>query len=147
MRLFSGGLGVALGLTMMIGFKIISTYSEQEITRRVEVASAAGAFNDIALVNELAIAAAQVEVPQRIDEITTLVKTFATGLTFTYVYELDPPLEVLDFDFRLTVTGAACNDAEVLASIDAGVTLHYSYLRKDRSEIGSFDVNKQACGR
>lgn len=146
-RIFSGGLGVVFGFVMIFAVKLVDAYAAEQITQRLESAKEAGLFDGISLERDLANAVKQVVVPLAVDKVTTLVKIMAEGKPFTYVYEVDPPLEAVSFDVRVGIAKAACGQTStLLPAINAGATFRYTYLRKDQTEIGSVDVTKQTCG-
>ncbi len=145
--LLTGGLGVLSGFVLLGAGIGLSTYAQVDGMRRVEAAAAAGVFNEAMLDRTLATMAAEVQGPQVVDETTTLLRVEAQGSELRYIYEVDPPADVLPVDMRSGLLQQNCDYHGLTAVIDAGAVVKHIYLRKDGSEIGVIEVTRQACGR
>lgn len=145
--LFSRGLGVISGFVFLIAGIALSAYAQEDGARRIQAASAAGAFNAAALDRILTTIAAEVQTPVRIDEVTTLQSLEANGTELRYVYEVDRPEDFLSASFRTEVLQGNCNYDGLAGVIDAGAVVTHLYLRKGGEEIGTIEVSRQLCGR
>jgi len=145
--LLTGGLGVVSGFVLLAVGIGLSSYAQVEGMRRVEVAAADGVFNEVMLDRTLAAMAAEVQTPLVVDETTTLLRMETQGAELRYVYEVDPPADILPADMRIGLLQQNCTYDGMTGVIDAGAMIKHVYLRKDGSEIGVIQVTRQACGR
>ncbi len=145
--LLTGGMGVLSGFVLLGAGIGLSIYAQIDGMRRVEAAAAAGVFNEAMLDRTLATMAAEVQGPQVVDETTTLLRVETQGPELRYVYEVDPPADLLPANMRMGLIQQNCAYDGLTAVIDAGAVVEHVYLRKDGSEIGVIEVTRQACGR
>lgn len=145
--LLTGGIGVLSGFVLLGAGIGLSAYAQVEGMKRVEVAAAAGVFNEAMLDRTLATMAAEVETPLVVDETTALVRMEAQGPELRYIYEVDPPADFLPADMRIGLLQQNCAYEGLTGVIDAGAVIKHVYLRKDGGEIGVVEVTRQACGR
>lgn len=145
--LLTGGLGVLSGFVLLGAGISLSTYAQVDGMRRVEEAAAAGVFNEAMLDRTLATMAAEVQMPMVVDETTTMISMQSDGSELRLVYMVDPPIDFLPADVRLSTTQKNCSLEGLSGVIDAGAVIKHVYARKDGTEIGVVEVTKAACGR
>jgi hypothetical protein len=145
--LLTGGIGVLSGFVLLGAGIALSAQAQIEGTKRVEVAAAAGVFNEPILARTLVRMAAEVKTPLVVDETTSLVRMEARGTELRYIYEVDLPADSLPADMRSGVLQHNCAYEGLTEVIDSGAVIKHVYLRKDGSEIGVVEVNRKACSR
>lgn len=91
------------------------------------------------------------ELPNAIDDVTTLDKIDFDGTTVTFGYRLDisdynaSERKELETVMRNEHTKLACAEAEVMQGINKGFDYQYSYYDLDDIKVASFDVTKDIC--
>ena len=145
--LLTGGLGVLSGFVLLGAGIGLSSYAQVEGLKRVEEAAAEGVFDEALLDRTIATMAAEVDTPLVVDETTPLVRMEAEGVELRYVYEVDPPADLLPTDMRVGLLQQNCTYEGLAGVINAGAIIRHVYLRKDGGEIGVVEVTRQACGR
>lgn len=91
------------------------------------------------------------ELPNAIDDVTTLDKIDFDGTTVTFGYRLDisdynaSERKKIETAMRNEHTKLACAEAEVMQGINKGFDYQYSYYDLDDSKVASFDVTKDIC--
>lgn len=83
---------------------------------------------------------------QKIDDVTTLLRTEADGKVLQYVYELSSSASEIPYSFGGTLIKKNCNDSTMATLLKNGATIKYKYLKPDGSEIGTVIVTRQLCG-
>jgi hypothetical protein len=143
--LLSGGMGVFLGLLGTGAGRALDTYTNEESTRRIAAADAAGVLDIVMLERSLGLNAAEVVLPMVVDEVTTLIKLEAEGKSLRYTYQLDQSVAELPYGFRNDMAQSVCTDSDLNRLIAAGAQLTFTYIAADQAELATVTVMQNDC--
>jgi hypothetical protein len=95
---------------------------------------------------ENALKSMTTQIPQKIDEVTTLLRVEADRNVLQYVYELSSSVNEIPYSFGGELIGDNCKNSVIIPLLKKGATIKHIYLRPDGSEIGTVHVTPQLCG-
>jgi hypothetical protein len=86
------------------------------------------------------------QTPQKIDDVTTLLRIEADRNVLQYVYELSSSANEIPYSFGGQLIGKNCKNNTVIPLLRNGATVKHLYLKPDGTEIGTVIVTRQICG-
>lgn len=150
--LLSGGVGVTVGIMMGAASMVLSSSFQMQADGMVENADAE--VNIPFLIQsqgleetlKIIAAAAEIQLPIVIDEVTTLTSTVADGnrLLHTFVVAIDDV--TLNDQHRSTIEQYVCADEMMISLLRNGATIEEVFIKADGSAIGSIVVTQDECG-
>lgn len=152
--LLTGGLGVLTGFILFGVGIALSAFVKVEGERMAAEAQSDPAMQQAGidmmlrvqgLEQTLAMMAAEVP-PQRVDEVTALLRVSSEGTTLRYQYEVTSGAAVLPMSLRVGLVQHNCTNEAMRLLIQGGATIQHVYVSPDGREIGTVDVTRSLCG-
>lgn len=149
--ILTGGLGVLSGFAMVIAAVVLTGMITKRISEdssmelQLQAASTDLLIRNNGLGATLAQLAAEVTVPQKIDEVTTLRKIEADATSIRYLYIVDGLDRLLDGFERNLIQSMCANDA-MRPILVAGGVVEQAYYKADGRELGTVRITSRSCG-
>lgn len=150
--ILTGGLGVLSGFAMVIAAVVLTGV----LTKRMAEDSNMGlklqaASTDLLIRNNglgatLAQLAAEVTVPQKIDEVTTLRRIETDATSLRYLYIVDGLDRLLD-GFEQNLTQSMCANDAMRPVLRAGGVIEQAYYTTDGRELGTVRITSESCAQ
>jgi hypothetical protein len=150
--LFRGGLGVFSGFVLLaVGFTVTGIInSEMDSLWEGATPSQEAASVDLIVQTqgiEATLSAIAKEVPpQRVDEVTLLLRVEAQEATLRYVYEVSAEVTTLADTVRSGLIEQNCNYEGLRNLIVEGATIEHLYNRPDGTPLSLVTVDRPTCG-
>jgi len=154
--LMTGGLGVLTGFFLIAAASVLTATLEMQVNKIVERAIFDPSFVGVAveflirsegLETALSQMASEIAVPEKIDEVTTLVEIETNATTLRYRYTINNAnADYLLDSFRQRLTENTCANMAIRPVLQAGGVIEQAYYKLDGREIGTVEIAAEQCG-
>ncbi|MBL4645431.1 MAG: hypothetical protein JKY99_03105 [Rhizobiales bacterium] len=141
-----GGVGVFVGFAVALGGAAIRAYTEQQVIEMQTEGRGTATKSDSKLEKYITAIADSIELPRRIDDITTLVKMRVDGVTLIYSYEILVGPEGIVLDRRMRIVKDTCKYDFFVQIIKAGGEIKHEYVNPEGASVGEITVASSICG-
>ena len=154
-RLMTGGLGVLFGFGLLIVAGSIGIFVVREADRIAErtendplaqQASVGFMIRSHGLDETLRQLAADITLPIRVDEVTTLTRIDSRGTQLRRTYVVVGEISEISEEIAADVADGICTYSPFIPLLRAGATFREVFIKADGAKIGAVQVDAPTCG-